>query len=95
MPSSILDIVNMKSLSSDELIEAQAIIDQAMPGIYELREIYGLHWDSVVAPTVFGKRFKAAVDSTQLQGIEKFQVVEKGQQSKRSNNHLEYRIFKQ
>ena len=79
----------MRNLSPDELIKAQAVIDQAMPGIYELKEIYGLHWDGVVAPTVFGKRFKAAVDSKQLQRIEKVLL------SKKSDNHLEYRIFKQ
>lgn len=72
----ILDVVNMRNLSPGELIEAQTIIDQAMPGIYELKEIYGLHWDSVVAPTVFGKRFKAAVKKIkQSLGIQDFQTI--------------------
>ena len=75
----------MVFLTEYEAKQAQQIIDRAIPGVYELRDLYGDKWGNVVSPTSFGAKFKNAVESGQLQKIRHHNL--------KSNNHHEYMVL--
>jgi hypothetical protein len=60
---------SMALLSSAEILQAQAIINQAPLGIYELKVLYGNAWSSITSPTTFGAKFKATVLAGNLRNI--------------------------
>jgi len=75
----------MITLDSNDLLEAQAFIDQTQPGIYELKDLYGQKWQEIPKPTVFGARFKRAVQAGYLKNI---QTTLKP----KTNNHQTYEL---
>ena len=75
----------MALLDSAEILQAQAIINQATPGIYELKVLYGSTWSSIRSPTTFGAKFKATVLAKQLRGI----CIK----SPKTDNHQTYEVL--
>jgi hypothetical protein len=73
-------------LTIKELSSAQDHIDSTPEGIHELSKIYGSSWKGVEKKTSFGKRFKAAVLTKQLQNIAYTEPP-------RSDNHHLYKVF--
>lgn len=72
-------------LNEKELTQAQEIIDQALPGIYELKHLYGSKWQSISSPTVFGGHFKKTVQAGHLRKIRLL--------SPKTNNHQTYEVY--
>lgn len=72
------------TLTSQELGQAQSLIDKAKPGIYRLKDIYDAAWSSVPAKQVFGVRFLNAVSRQQLQRINPL--------DRNDQNHQQYTI---
>lgn len=77
----------MALLSSAEILQAQTIINQASPGIYELKVLYGNTWPSITNPTTFGAKFKATVYEGHLKKI-RINI-----DSPKSNNHQTYDVL--
>ncbi len=75
----------MAHLSSAEILQAQAIINRAPPGIYELKVLYGSTWTSITSPTTFGAKFKATVLAGNLMGIRI--------KSPKTDNHQTYEVL--
>lgn len=57
-------------MTEDELELAQSLIDRLAPGEYEVEQIFGEFWDTIASPTSYGRAFKKAVTTGQLQRIE-------------------------
>jgi hypothetical protein len=74
----------MAVLHQKELTRAQKIIDDALPGIYELKHLYGSMWQSISSPTVFGGNFKETVQAGHLRNIRLL--------SPKTNNHQTYEV---
>jgi len=74
----------MAILSQIELLQAQEIINRTPAGDYELKDLYGAAWKSVV-PTTFGGRFKETVSAGHLQRI-RLSLL-------KTNNHNTYEIY--
>ncbi len=75
----------MTLLNSAEILQAQAIINKATSGIYELKVLYGSTWLSIKSPTTFGAKFKATVIAGKLQGI----CIK----SPKTDNHQTYEVL--
>ena len=73
------------NLTLEETHEAQRLINLKKCGIYELKEIYGAHWEKVFNRTFFGKKFKTSVAGNFLKNIRLM--------DKKSNNHWIYEIY--
>lgn len=72
-------ILEMLTLTEDEIRKAQSLIDGLAPEVYELEKIKD--------PKSFGKKFKKAVTvGNKLRGIKHLAVG--------TNNHNKYRIFR-
>lgn len=56
----------------------------AQPGVYELKDLYGLKWSSISNPTVFGANFKEAVQANHLKNIRLSKP--------KTNNHQTYEL---
>ena len=76
----------MATLTTDEIILAQSIINRASAGVYELRNLYGAEWKKISSPTSFGARFKETVNGGYLKQIKP--------NSLKTNNHHTYEIYK-
>lgn len=72
----------MSTLTPKQIAKAQRLIDRKVPGTYELKQLYGSEWTSIISPTSFGKAFKATVKSGPLTNIR--------HQSLKTNNHHTY-----
>lgn len=72
------------SLSVTELQHAQKLIDAKSPGTYQLSDIYGYDWASIISPTSFGRYFLRAINEQKLHRIKPIKP--------RSDNHWEYVI---
>ena len=48
-------------LTTGEQKQAQEFIDQAAPGRYTLKKLYGKTWRIISSPTNFGERFAASL----------------------------------
>ena len=77
--------MDLPILTERELFQAQHLISNCRPGIYELKAIFDDAWDRVPSPTEYGLRFKATVNAGLLMGIRHVGV--------RSDNHNLYEIF--
>jgi len=75
----------MKILSSEEIAQAQEIINKCPSGTYVLTKLYGEEWADVKSPTTFGRKFRATVDAGHLKRIKYFDC--------KTNNHIIYEIF--
>lgn len=75
----------MAVLNKNELTKAQEIIDHTLPGVYELKHLYGSKWQSISSPTVFGGNFKETVQAGHFRNIK---LV-----SPKTNNHQTYEVY--
>jgi Domain of unknown function (DUF1413) len=76
----------MNTLSSKQIASAQTMIDGTPAGEYELKQIYGTSWNSIVSPTKFGRMFKVAVKAGKLRNIRLHTL--------KTNNHRIYVLGK-
>ena len=77
--------VSVALLSSSEILHAQATINQAASGTYELKVLYGKTWLLITSPTTFGAKFKATVLAGALKGI----CIK----SPKTDNHQTYEVL--
>jgi hypothetical protein len=57
------------ALSIQDLEDCQNLINELSPGVYELKEIYGEHYETIRNPKSFGKQFRKAVKDGLLLNI--------------------------
>ncbi len=72
----------MNTLGPEQIADAQRMIDNTLPGEYELKQIYASRWRSISSPTEFGKMFKATVQAGMLRNISLHTL--------KTNNHHTY-----
>ncbi len=61
-------MVKILPLNDDELRKAEAVIQNAAPGVYILADLYGSSWPTR-GQTTLGRRFRIAVTAKRLIGI--------------------------
>ncbi|QXQ06837.1 hypothetical protein KX816_01860 [Sphingosinicellaceae bacterium] len=67
-------VMKIASLSDQELLDSQNLIDDLPPGEYQLSETYGGYFKELNFPKQFGKSFKAAVVNARLVNIKLSQI---------------------
>ncbi|MFT5329999.1 MAG: hypothetical protein ACI9KA_001076 [Parasphingorhabdus sp.] len=73
-------------LTDEQLESCQLLIDDKPNGEYEIKEIYGDFYESILAPKDFGKKFKHAVEQGKLDNI-KLGRMDTGDKHWRYNLH--------
>lgn len=57
-------------LDEQELAHFIELIARKRPGVYTLRQIYGLAWEGIPEPSSFRRRFKFSLLSGAIRGVE-------------------------